>query len=226
MSVINNLIPQMTSNTAPSGECKASSVYGAGREAFRAFDNDLNTMWTNNTGSAWISYTFPIPTIINEISILHGNAGNIYWNKIDLYGDGNLLCNILKSEGKIFNTNYTEFCKDFDNNNAYKEYKITFDISTYTYISYIQMGFISHNKYFIKQNNQYYGIKYGFYNIKHDNLTTKIVNTYGSDTLDDIMKTYNTNSIVMTNNGILGNGQHFSSDLNDNILSLTNIITE
>ena len=42
--------PTMTSNTAPSGEASASTeLTGTGREAFKAIDKNINTVWTTNS---------------------------------------------------------------------------------------------------------------------------------------------------------------------------------
>lgn len=57
------LVPTMTSNTTPSGECFGSGVYAAVRDYFCAFDNDESTYWVaDTTGSGkYIAYDFGEP---------------------------------------------------------------------------------------------------------------------------------------------------------------------
>jgi hypothetical protein len=59
-------IPQMSSNTTPSGTAAASSVQ-TGSAPWQAFDRNTGTFWTsavNNTG--WLSYQFPTGKIIKR----------------------------------------------------------------------------------------------------------------------------------------------------------------
>jgi hypothetical protein len=59
-------IPQMSSNTTPSGAAAASSVTST-NVAWRAFDRNTGTFWqsgVNNTG--WLSYQFPTGKIIKR----------------------------------------------------------------------------------------------------------------------------------------------------------------
>jgi hypothetical protein len=52
-SVLNVKVPRMTSNNAPSGNCFASSYYGANYEPFRAFRNNFDG--TGGSGNCWQS---------------------------------------------------------------------------------------------------------------------------------------------------------------------------
>jgi hypothetical protein len=59
-------IPQMSSNTTPSGTAAASSTQGAG-VAWRAFDRNTGTVWqTTSFNSGWLSYQFPTGRIIKR----------------------------------------------------------------------------------------------------------------------------------------------------------------
>jgi hypothetical protein len=59
-------IPQMSSNTTPSGAAAASSVQGTG-VAWRAFDRNTATLWqTLTVNSGWLSYNFPTGKIIKR----------------------------------------------------------------------------------------------------------------------------------------------------------------
>ncbi|MGE5403500.1 MAG: fibronectin type III domain-containing protein [Candidatus Saccharibacteria bacterium] len=65
-----NLVPIMTSNTSPSGECNAITNE-SGVEAYKAFDRNPSTWWNgcNGTPPGWLSYTFPQPKVITKYSI-------------------------------------------------------------------------------------------------------------------------------------------------------------
>lgn len=61
--VLTALIPAMTSNTAPSGTCSASSFQG-GAPPYFAFDGNSSTQWQSTFASGapgWIQYQFPSP---------------------------------------------------------------------------------------------------------------------------------------------------------------------
>lgn len=78
-----NIIPTMTSNTAPSGVASASSEMGTSNNyyAWKAFDKDNTGLsrWLTLTGSVtgWLSYTFIDPKTITAYSVGKGvgNAG-------------------------------------------------------------------------------------------------------------------------------------------------------
>jgi hypothetical protein len=66
-------IPQMSSNTTPSGVAAASSTQG-GTAAWNAFDRNTGTSWQgggSNTG--WLSYQFPTGKIIKRYGIFTGS---------------------------------------------------------------------------------------------------------------------------------------------------------
>jgi hypothetical protein len=59
-------IPQMTSNTTPSGAAAASTVAGA-NAAWLAFDRNTGTAWNAASGQVgWLSYQFPTGRIIKR----------------------------------------------------------------------------------------------------------------------------------------------------------------
>lgn len=79
-NTISNAIPAMTSNTTPSGIASASTFYGVGYEAFRAFLN-VNSSSPFVAGSApfWLAYEFTSPKVIDSYAIMVGigfNAAN------------------------------------------------------------------------------------------------------------------------------------------------------
>jgi hypothetical protein len=65
-------IPQMTSNTTPSGAAAASSENtGTNQQAFRAFDRNTGTSWSSSVAQiAWLSYNFPVGKIIKRYGFL------------------------------------------------------------------------------------------------------------------------------------------------------------
>lgn len=65
-----NLVPEMTANDAPDGECFSSAEL-FDHEAFRAFDRNPNTYWVPGPGitSGVIGYQFQTQTAINTYSI-------------------------------------------------------------------------------------------------------------------------------------------------------------
>jgi hypothetical protein len=59
-------IPQMSSNTTPSGVAAASSIQ-TGFEAWRVFDRNTSTTWaTNGNNAGWLYYNFPTGKIIKR----------------------------------------------------------------------------------------------------------------------------------------------------------------
>jgi hypothetical protein len=66
-------IPQMSSNTTPSGTAAASSVSGAGA-AWQAFDRNTGTGWLSGTSnSGWLSYQFPTGRVIKRYGFFSWN---------------------------------------------------------------------------------------------------------------------------------------------------------
>lgn len=67
------LVPVMTSNTTPSGEASASSVYSSSdmHQPYKAFDGNSNTMWytANNVGNAQIRYQLPSAKLVKRATV-------------------------------------------------------------------------------------------------------------------------------------------------------------
>jgi hypothetical protein len=65
-----NIIPEMTSNTAPSGVVRASSVYTSAYEPWQAFNStDADLYWNAITNTGWIEYQFPEKMIVDKYSL-------------------------------------------------------------------------------------------------------------------------------------------------------------
>ena len=99
-SVLNVKVPTMTSNTTPSGECIASSVYNSSPDyqAWKAFDGNVSTKWLSGAATSDLSYSFTNPKKIMVCIIDNDNDYNpTYWGGgsggVDVYGDSTLLGN-------------------------------------------------------------------------------------------------------------------------------------
>ncbi|MBR0576746.1 hypothetical protein KCG48_10420 [Proteiniclasticum sp. BAD-10] len=65
-----NLIPEMTSNAAPSGVARASSVYTSAYEPWQAFNStDADNYWNAITNNGWIEYQFPEKMIVDKYTL-------------------------------------------------------------------------------------------------------------------------------------------------------------
>lgn len=70
-----NMIPVMTSNTAPSGVASASSENSTSNQAWKAMDNNKDTFWISvGAGSAWIQYKFSSGIVVNKYNIDNSGA--------------------------------------------------------------------------------------------------------------------------------------------------------
>lgn len=65
-----NIIPEMTSNTAPSGVARSSSVYSSSYEPWQAFNStDADNYWNAITNNGWIEYQFPEKMIVDKYTV-------------------------------------------------------------------------------------------------------------------------------------------------------------
>lgn len=94
-----NLIPVMTSNTAPSGEVIYSAQVSPNRMAWNAFDADSNSWWVPTAGatSGWIGYKFDSAKTVSRYTItaidpavglpknftFEGSNNGTSWNVLD-----------------------------------------------------------------------------------------------------------------------------------------------
>ena len=121
------LVPTMTSNTTPSGECFASSV-NSSYPIYQAFDGNRSTAWGPSSASVpqYIGYKFTSAVVVNNVSILpdanstgssvkdfkvQGSTDNNTW--VDLYEDS---C--------PYETTATEHVFNFNNTVAFQYYRI------------------------------------------------------------------------------------------------------
>ncbi len=75
-----NLVPTMTSATAPSGEASASGNVG-GQDGWHAFDHLLNdgvSFWLIQSVTCWLQYQFAATHAVTKYRFLTYNGGSIY----------------------------------------------------------------------------------------------------------------------------------------------------
>lgn len=70
-----NLIPTMTSNSAPSGVASASAEFSASFAAWKAMDKVTSSRWSGSAPTQWLKYDFG-----------SGNAKKIIQYSIGIYG--------------------------------------------------------------------------------------------------------------------------------------------
>jgi hypothetical protein len=71
-------IPTMTGNATPSGAASASTIQGAGYEAWRGFDKSAASWWLSASTSVtnqWLRYDFPAPVFIHSLAIDNTQQG-------------------------------------------------------------------------------------------------------------------------------------------------------
>ena len=120
------LVPTMTSDTTPSGECISSSNQ-SDTDAYMAFDQNDNTLWASNTlGSSWLGYTFTSKQKVSRFRLkyyadrvvpsvtVQGSDDGTTWNDIDT----------------ITTSTSADAEYSFDNNTSYYEYRLVFNMSS------------------------------------------------------------------------------------------------
>ena len=89
-SVLQPLVPVMTSNTTPSGVASAISVYqsSATYQAWKAFDDDSLTVWhSTDTANPWIKYEFPEAIDAKMVQFISSGSGsNSYVKDFKIFG--------------------------------------------------------------------------------------------------------------------------------------------
>lgn len=107
--ILKALIPTMTSNTAPSGEASASSVFNNDDDgqysAYKSFDNNDSTFWlsNNNVNDAYITYKFNKDVTIYFIDLINNFSDPFNGSIYNLYisADDNVILT-LENNSKVF----------------------------------------------------------------------------------------------------------------------------
>ncbi|WP_427051182.1 discoidin domain-containing protein [Paenibacillus sp. TC-CSREp1] len=73
---VSNVIPKMTSNTAPSGVVSASSIYSSAYDSWYAFNQTNDQGWASSgtTIDQWLCYHFAYPIAISQYTITSRNS--------------------------------------------------------------------------------------------------------------------------------------------------------
>ncbi|MFV3011828.1 discoidin domain-containing protein [Clostridium botulinum] len=242
-----NLIPKMTNNMTPSGECKSSSLYDNNYQAYKAFDKDNSNYYcwyTDSLNYGWIYYKFTDTKQIEKYTITSRNVINTglpmgspkNWT---FEGSNNgidwVILDTRMNEINWNNNEKREYY--FKNNVKYLFYRL--NISSSNNIKELGIGEIemmeriSTNKFLLKQNNQYYTIKSEFYkNSNYESitelkekeiLTQTDFETYGIDDLNLLTKPINIEVANGIDKGSLKSGKYFEIKLNNNFKKINDI---
>lgn len=123
-----SVIPEMTSNTEPSGEVTYSGEYAKDNPGWRAFTSITtltrsNQGWYSSGSNQWVQYQFDVPVEITAVSIIGNNNNNPNVNVL-ISNNGSDFTNIItipsKSSVKIYALDkiYTAQYFRFQNNDS------------------------------------------------------------------------------------------------------------
>jgi hypothetical protein len=117
-----NCIPEMTSNTTPSGVCYASSVFNnlTLYQPWKAFDHSTLSSWKSSQPSATLQYEFEEPTIIWKYAIYFNDGSVIETAPKNWTFEGS-------KDGSSWDILDTRFAQTFwsgETNNIYREFEI------------------------------------------------------------------------------------------------------
>ena len=115
-------VPVMTSNTSPYGEVIKSSEYNSSYPAWRAFDQNVSTLWAEGTNdvNAWVGYKFSRKTILKKLRI-KARWARIVAFSVQGSNDGVNFENI--ATPTIPSTDDLEAYFDIDTDSAYTSYR-------------------------------------------------------------------------------------------------------
>ena len=126
------LVPQMTSNTEPSGEAIASSEYSEGL-AYKAFNGSNEGSWdcwhSNSENEPWIGYKFEDKIYVNKFKFVLRNDSSYYYLPAKLAIDGS---NDGQNWNEIEEYTYSGLGANsvieqyVNNNNMYQYYRIRY----------------------------------------------------------------------------------------------------
>ena len=128
------LIPNMTSNTSPSGIASASSMYNTSYDAWKAFDGSMSSNGyvpngSDKFGSAYVQYQFEEPTKAKVVSIYNKEGNNItFVYELQLSNDGIDFTPIKTIELKAPTTNFIYYEINIDK--PYKYYRFVYKSNT------------------------------------------------------------------------------------------------
>ncbi len=126
-----NAIPDMTSNSAPSGVASAKDEYTASWRAWKAFNRNLTNRWAGATGTpTWLKYDFGSgneKTIVQYIIRIHSSSNDypVAWTFEGSNDDSNWTTLDTQSGQYIppYGVNYYNL-NDFTNTTSYRYYRL------------------------------------------------------------------------------------------------------
>ena len=142
MAYTGNLIPTMTSNTAPYGIASASTE---NTSAWMAMDKSNSTYWSTTTGGVTpcnLNYLFILPQIIDSYSITASTTTNTAPHDWKFQGKNAGTWTDLDTQAHISFTSNEKKTYTFVNTTAYQEYRILVSANnggTTTQIAEIEM---------------------------------------------------------------------------------------
>jgi len=128
MAYTPNLIPDMTSNTAPKGTASASTEFSSTYAAWKAMDKDSTTFWSTTTGGVtpcWLEYEFDNSIIITKYTITaRDTASDGAPNTWTFEGYNGSTWDTLDTQSSITFTNGEKKEYTFSNETDYTRYRI------------------------------------------------------------------------------------------------------
>ncbi len=123
-------VPDMTSNTTPSGIVTASQSETGSFAAFNAFGGDFNTEW-RPSGAAWIAYEFTSPKAIDQYSVgTYGGTGD--WTFEGWNGSSWIVLHTVTNTSSSYNSPL------IGNSVAFIKYRLNYSISAPSRLHTIQ----------------------------------------------------------------------------------------
>jgi len=188
-----DVIPTMTSNTAPSGTVSASSASTSGTE-YRVFDKNKTNTWLTTSGqkTGWIQYKFPSMARVNRYGITpQSNALTRSPKKWSLLGSNTGLFNgeEVVLDSRINETSWSAGTKyfDFNNNSEYQYYRLSIEENNgdTSYVGFNELEFLQRaDMKLVKLSSpsEKNFIQYGSSTVQFGNLTSMVdVNDSGRD---------------------------------------------
>lgn len=126
-TILDKSVPAMTSNTTPSGEASASTVWKSGYEAYKAFDNDTATAWTANTHlNSWVAYQFTSAFCLKAVLLKSD-----YMSNTSLYGLGDF-----KVQASSDGTTWDDLTQTITNSHGVDPFYVVLPTNNATYNRY------------------------------------------------------------------------------------------
>lgn len=208
-----NVIPAMTSNTAPSGIASASSLYMATYDAYIAFDGVSNSGgWlTNSTLTGWLAYEFPTPKVIIKYTIIPYSAAKSPKNwTFEGSNDGGTTWVTLDTQTNI--SSWAANVKkvfSISNNVSYKKYRINITGSNDT----TNVGICE-----LEMMESY--ANYVSFGVKTPNENDYINRGLNKSAVVDLSKTLSTRVLVEVNTTTLGSGKVFKRTIDTSLIAI------